>query len=155
MKIKNLLNLILLFSITGIISSCATIVGGGKYWAKVQVPDYPDAKIEYKGVYQGTGEANFKAKRNEAHQFSVTIKKDGCEEQTTDFTNRTFRGWAFVGSLVGWTGLYNGIPLPWGIAVDAATGAWWKPDINENGVTKQDFNHFVYQINYTGCPEEE
>ncbi|MEO1098759.1 MAG: SHOCT domain-containing protein, partial [Bacteroidota bacterium] len=64
---------------------------------------------------------------------------------------RTFRGWSFVGTLFGWTGIINGIPIPWGIIVDGATGAWWKPDISEKGVLKIDHNHFLYNIDYEGC----
>jgi hypothetical protein len=116
------------------------------------VPDHSDAKIEHNGSYKGTGEASFKVKRRDADNFSVTVKKEGCEDQTKTFTQKSFRGWAFAGTLL-WTGFVPGtsIPLPWGVAVDAATGAWWKPDINEIGVTKQDYNHYIYQIDYTGC----
>lgn len=150
---KNLLYLIGLIVLSASFSSCATIIGGSNYYAKVQVPDHPDAKIEHKGSYKGTGEASFKAERRDADNFSITVKKEGCEDQTKTFTQKSFRGWAFTGSLLGFTGLVPGtfIPLPWGIAVDAATGAWWKPDINEIGVTKQDYNHYIYQIDYTGC----
>lgn len=145
------------FVILCAMTSCATIVGGKRYWAKVQVPDYPSAKIEYKGVYQGEGEASILVERREANNFSVTVKQEGCETEEKNFTQRSFRGWAFVGTVVGWTGLIPGtfIPLPWGIAVDGATGAWWKPDINEKGVSKVDYKHFVYRIEYTGCKEKK
>lgn len=150
---KSLFYFVALMAIASIMTSCATIIGGSKYWAKVQVPDHPNAKIEYKGNYQGTGEASFTAKRSEANQFSVTIKEDGCETETKNFTQRSFRGWAFVGTVIGWTGLtINGgpwLPIPFGVIVDGATGAWWKPDINEKGVSKQDYKHFNYQIDYT------
>ncbi len=138
-------------------SSCATIIGGQKYWAKVQVPDYPTAKIEVDGDYQGTGEASLLVERRKANTFSVTIKQEGCETETRNFTQRVFRGWAFVGTVVGWTGIVPGtfIPLPWGIAVDGMTGAWWKPDINEKGVSKVDYKHFVYRIDYTGCKDKK
>ncbi len=152
---KNLFHFLALLAIASIMTSCATIIGGSKYWAKVQVPDHPNAKIEYHGNYQGTGEASFTAKRSEANQFSVTIKEEGCETETKNFTNRSFRGWAFFGTVVGWTGLtINGgpwLPIPFGVIVDGPTGAWWKPDINEKGVSKQDYKHFNYQIDYTGC----
>lgn len=153
MRKVNLFYLLIFIALPILLSSCATIIGGGNYYAKVQVPNHQDAKIEYQGSFKGTGEATFKAKRREADNFSVTIKKDGCETQTKTFTQKSFRGWAFTGSLLGWTGLVPGtfIPLPWGIALDAATGAWWKPDINEKGVSKQDYKHFTYQIDYTGC----
>jgi len=148
---QNLFNLLTLIVLSAFLSSCATIIGGSNYYAKVQVPDDSDAKIEHQGSYKGTGEASFKTKRRDADNFSVTVKKEGCETQTKNFTQKSFRGWAFVGTLVGWTGIYSGIPIPFGVVVDAATGAWWKPDINEKGVTKQDYNHYIYQIDYTGC----
>ena len=156
-SMKNLFYLLMLLVITGILSSCATIIGGSKYYAKVQVPDYPDARIEYKGYYQGNGEASFKAQRKEANNFSVTIKKEGCETQTTNFTQRSFRGLAFAGTVVGFTGFVPGtfIPLPWGVLVDGVTGALWQPDINEKGVTKQDLNHYIYRIDYTGCDDQD
>jgi len=149
MKIRNVFCFFSLLISISLLTSCATIIGGSYYYAKVQVPNHPNAKIEYKGEYKGQGEASFKAKRKEASNFSVIITEDGCKSQNIDFTQRQFRGWAFAGTLIGWTGIYGGIPLPWGIAVDGITGAWWKPDINEKGVTKQDFNHYIYRIDYT------
>lgn len=149
----NLLIIVVLFS------SCATIVGGSKYNAKVLVTGYPYAKIEHNGVYKGTGAANFKAARREANNFEITIKHDGCETQTTKFTQRTFRGWAFVGTVITWTGLsINGgpwLPIPFGVIVDGSTGSWWKPNTNEPGVSKIDHKNFVYAIDYTGCPTDE
>jgi len=152
---KNFLFIMMTLVIASVVSSCATIIGGSKYYAEVQVPNHPNAKIEYKGRQEGIGEASFKARRKEANQFSVTIKEEGCETQTADFTERKFRGWAFAGTVIGWTGLYGGIPLPWGVATDLATGALWKPDVNEKGVRKEDFNHFTYTIDYTGCPDNK
>lgn len=154
---KRLLTIVLeLLLVIVLLPSCATIVGGSKYYAKVQVPGYPYAKIEHNGVYKGTGEANFKAIRREANNFKITIKHDGCETQTYMFKHRQFRGWAFVGTIVTWTGLsINGgpwLPIPFGAMVDGSTGAWWKPDVNEKGVSKMDFKNYIYTIEYTGCP---
>jgi len=39
------------------------------------------------------------------------------------------KGGTFVGTILGWTGLVNGIPIPWGLGVDLATGALWKPNV--------------------------
>jgi hypothetical protein len=47
--------------------------------------------------------------------------------------------------------LINGIPLPWGIVVDFATGALWKPNVGEKGVTKVDFKNYNYEVKYAGC----
>ncbi len=145
---------LMLLAAFSLLTSCATIIGGSKYYAHVKVKGHPNANIEYKGAYQGSGNAVIKAKRAEANRFSVTIKEDGCEEQTVNFTQRSFRGWALGGTIILWTGLYEGIPLPWGVAVDAATGALWKPNENEVGVNKIDYKHYNYIINYTGCKEK-
>jgi hypothetical protein len=150
---KKLFYSLLLFVAFCLITSCATIIGGSKYVAHVKVPDHPYAKIMYQGQYQGDGNATFLVKRSEANRFSITIKEENCEEQTFNYTQRSFRGWAFVGTIVTWTGVINGIPLPWGIVVDLATGALWKPNIYEKGVRKIDMKNYSYTIEYKGCTE--
>lgn len=134
-----------------LLSSCATIIGGSKYNAKVHVPKHSDATIFFNGEEVGKGEASLKVKRKDAGNLSFTISKDGCDPETKTFNKRKFRGWAFTGSLISFTGLVGPIPLPWGVAVDGATGAWWKPDISEIGVTKQDYNHYIYTLNFSNC----
>ena len=136
-------------------SSCATIIGGAKYNAKVQVPGHPNATISVDGQYKGQGEANFLVKRRNADKLAITVQEENCEPETTHFTRKAFRGWAFVGTLVGWTGITpNYIPLPWGVVVDACTGAWWKPDITEKGISKIDYDNFLYTITYNAVPKE-
>lgn len=151
--------LLFLFSVVTAFSfsSCATIIGGAKYNAKVQIPGHPDATISVDGQYKGQGEANFLVKRRDADKLSITVQEENCEPETTHFTRKAFRGWAFVGTLVGWTGIvpYTYIPLPWGVAVDGITGAWWKPDVNEKGVSKIDYDHFLYTINYKAIPKKD
>lgn len=136
-------------------TSCATIIGGSKYNAHIVVADNSNAKIVYKGAVIGTGNASVKVKRNEANKFEFLLKQDGCEEQNYKFNSRTFRGWAFFGTIIGWTGIYSGIPLPWGVAVDLATGAVWKPNINEKDVMKQDYKNFKYLVNYSKCNKND
>ncbi len=138
-------------------SSCATLIGGEKYNAKVQVPGHPNATISVNGQYKGEGEANFLVKRRDANKLNITVQEENCEPETTSFTKRSFRGWAFVGTLIGWTGFvpYTYIPLPWGVVVDASTGAWWKPDVSEQGVSKIDYDHFLYTINYKAIPKKD
>jgi hypothetical protein len=149
--LKNIVYSFLLFAVFSLLTSCATICGGSKYWATVKVPDHPAAKISYNGIYQGEGNATFKVKRTMANKFSVSVKEEGCSEQTFNYTKRTFRGWAFFGTVVGWTGLIGGVPLPWGVAVDLATGALYKPNIFEKGIQKQDYKHYNYILEYKGC----
>lgn len=139
------------------LSSCATIIGGAKYNAKVQVPGHPNAVITVDGENKGQGEASFLVKRRNANKLAITVQEDNCEPETTTFTRRVFRGWTFAGTVLGWTGVIPNtyIPLPWGVAVDAITGAWWKPDINEKGVSRIDYDHFLYTINYKAIPKKE
>ena len=137
-------------------SSCATIIGGAKYNAKIQVPNHPTATITVNGDYAGQGEANILVKRKDADKLTVTVKEENCEPETTRFSSKSFRGWAFAGTVLGWTGLIEpGIPLPWGVIVDGCTGAWWKPDETERGVRKIDYDHFLYIINYGSKIEQK
>ena len=79
------------------------------------------------------------------------MKEDSCQEQTFDYVSKTFRGWALAGTIVTFTGTAGGVPLPWGVALDLITGALWKPNVMERGVTKDDYKNFNYLVKYTGC----
>ncbi len=138
-----------------IFSGCGTIVGGSKYYAHVKVKDHPMCSIEYMGQFQGNGSALIKVNRRDADNFAFVVNEKGCKEQVFSYHNSVLRGGALFGTLIGWTGLYNGIPLPWGIVVDMATGSLWKPDIKEPGISKIDYDNFMYVINYTGCENTE
>jgi len=150
---KNLVKLSLLILAAITFTNCATIVGGSRYYANVRVEQHPNAKIEYKGMTMGTGQATFKVKRAEADRFSVTIRENGCDAETTTFRGKKLRGWALVGTFVSWTWWYGSLPLAFGVIVDGIDGALWKPDENENGITKQDYNNYNYIINYKGCKD--
>ena len=133
------------------LSSCATIVGGSKYNAVVIVRNHSDAKITYNGVYRGSGTALLMINRNHANAVSFTVKSEGCDERKYDFNSHVFRGWALLGTLVTWTGAAAGIPLPWGLATDTATGAFWKPNVMEKGVSKENYKNYTYVLDYEGC----
>jgi hypothetical protein len=136
-------------------TSCATIVGGSKYNAHVEVTGRPNAKIYYNGNLKGSGNATFKVRRNEANKFTFTVLEDGCNEQKYNFTSHTFRGWALAGSIISWTSSTGtGIPLPFGVIVDLATGAYWKPDVKEKGVSKQNYKNFKYTVSYYECTQK-
>lgn len=139
-------------------SSCATIIGGAKYNAKVQVPNHPNATISVNGEYKGQGEANFLVKRKDANKLDITVQEENCEPETTSFTSRVFRGWTFAGTIVGWTFWLTNAPyviIPAGVIVDACTGAWWKPDVAEKGVSRIDYDNFLYTINYNAIPKKD
>jgi len=143
--------LILIGIATLSLASCATIVGGSRYNASIHVPDHPKAKISYEGVYLGMGQSFFKIKRSKANSFSVQVEEEGCEPQKFNFTQRSFRGWAFAGTIVTWTGYSSGILIPWGVGLDLITGALWKPDVQEKGVLKIDYKNYFYVLDYKGC----
>ncbi len=142
---------LVLFSAFGLLTSCATIVGGNKYWAHVEVSNHPSANITCNGEVKGKGTAVFKVKRTQAKRLSIMVKEEGCDEQTFSFTRNTFRGWAFAGTIVTWTGLISGIYVPWGVIVDLANGALVKPNVNEKGVSKIDYKNFKYVLEYDKC----
>jgi hypothetical protein len=136
-------------------TSCATIIGGSNYNAHITVKDHPNATITYKNGFVGKGTASIKVPRREANQFYLEIKENGCKTQIDSFTTRSFRGWAFAGTIIGWTGVTpTGIPLPWGIVTDLVTGALWKPNVSENGITKLDIKNYNYLINYKACDKK-
>jgi hypothetical protein len=153
MKKNSILGLLYITSI--LVSSCGTIFGGSRYNAHVIVNDNSNAKIYYKNEFKGTGTATFKVKRLEANKFSIMIKNNGCKDQTFDYRATTIRGWAVVGTILGWTGFVGGFPIPWGLGLDLATGALIKPNTMENGVSKEDYKNFKYSINYTGCSSQD
>jgi len=154
MKEKRIIRLILAASVTAILlSGCATIVGGSNYNAHVNIPAHPEAKIYKNGALIGSGYANLQIPRIDANKVTFEVKQPNCKDQKFEFTQKTFRGWAFAGTVVGWTGVINGIPLPWGIVVDGLSGAFWKPNITEKGVTQSNYKNFNYTLEYNGCPQ--
>lgn len=148
---KNVIFTLAIVAAFSLLTSCASIVGGAKYNAHIHVKDHPNAKIMIDDQYQGAGNAVVGLPRRKANKLAITVKEEGCEEQTTHFEKRAFRGGAFFGTLITWTGVISGVPVPWGLAVDLASGALFKPSVQEEGVSKVDYKNFKYVIDYTGC----
>jgi hypothetical protein len=144
-----------LLAIAAMANGCATICGGSNYIAHVKVLNHPNAKVSNEGMFEQTGNATFKVKRSNANKFIVVVREEGCATQTIKYTQRTFRGWAFVGTIVTWTGLSSGVPLLWGLALDLSTGALWKPSATETGIMKIDSKNYFYNVEYKGCENRE
>lgn len=158
MKIQLKCTLQLLITLIGgssLLSNCGTIVGGSYYSAHVTVRDRNKAQIVYNGAVRGTKDAYFRVRRSEANKFSFTLREEGCPDQTFHYQLRTFRGWAFVGTVLGWTGISGGVPLPWGLATDLITGALWKPNVVDEIVVKKSYKEFIYPVSYTECTNED
>lgn len=120
-------------------SSCAVMFGGTSYRANVSVDD-KDVDVYYRGANIGTGQASTMIKRQDADNLTFVLKKDGFEDQTVNYNTATLRGWSIAGSILTW-GLL-------GVAIDGVTGAWWKPNVDNPQIQKQDFKHYIYNVHY-------
>lgn len=140
-----------------VLSSCATLVGGSSYYAQVVVQNRPKATIYYRGKDVGTGRATIKVPRINADKFAFTVKEEDGQEEEFRYHQKRFRGWAFVASLLFWNvGTTSGsIIIPAGAALDLITGAVWKPDQVENGVTQLSHKSFRYTVSYTSFKPEQ
>lgn len=137
--------LILVFSIIGF-SSCATLIGGYQYQAEVIVKNHPNAKINYNGNYIGKGRAYTSIRRRDANHVHFNITEDGFESTDIQFKGRTFRGWALLGSIFS----FNYYFIPVGLIYDISKGSFWKPSLYERGISKVDYHHYKYELDYTG-----
>ncbi len=131
-------------------SSCATIVGGSKYYANITVDDHSDAYIYYNEAIAGKGYASIKIPRNEIDELVFTVKKEGCDDQNFAYVSKRVRGWALANSILFFTSAAP-FPIPYGALIDFAFGSIYKPDIRERGIIKNDFRHYNYILDYTGC----
>jgi hypothetical protein len=125
-------------------SSCATMFGGSKYRAHVKVPNYPDAQITVDGRKTGAGgEATKLVKRNKS--LTVEVEQEGCKDFQRTYDNKVRVG-SEVLSFVSW-GLV-------GLILDFATGAAYKPDVDDSDVEKVGIKDFNYVIDYDEyCPQ--
>lgn len=146
MKRTILFLFIVCFGFPFLLSSCATIVGGSKYNAHVFVNNHPDAIIKQDGMQRGIGQAFILINRREASQLRFTVEKSGCKTQAFNFNSKVLRGWTIAGTILGWTGVIGTVPVPWGVIVDGSTGAWWKPNVAEPYVSKQNYKNFNYHL---------
>lgn len=128
-------------------NSCATLIGGSSYTAKVVAVDHPNATISVNGETKGVGEVTFRWKRSQADNLAVVLKEEGCDEQITRFNTKSFRVLPLIGNIL----IVGGIP---GIIIDFATQSVWQPDTNERGVSKINVNTFLYEIIYDKCPKK-
>lgn len=133
-----------------LLSSCASIIGSSKYTAHIRVVDNPNAQIFVSDVYAGRGQGIVKMSRKNANNVVISLKADGCETKHIPFKGRKFRGWAFASSLVFFTGI-GGVPIPYGVIIDLASGSLYKPDEHEPGVSKMDYKTYIYTVNYGSC----
>lgn len=145
---KKLVVLFVSLAIICALNSCATLIGGSSYTAHVVAVDHSNATISVNGETKGVGTATFQWKRSQADNLAITLKEEGCEEQTTRFYTKSFRVMPLLGNIL----IVGGIP---GIIIDFATQSVWKPDTNERGVSKISVDAFLYEIIYDKCPAKK
>jgi len=144
MEKRSLLLLLVIIAFAMSLSSCAAMFGTKSYTAKINVPDHPDATISVNGIEYGKGEASCVVARKEANKLMITVEEEGCEPEVNSFTGRKFRGGMFVLDLF-FTWLP---PVPVGIIVDGATGAWFKPDVSDPRIQKINGKTYLYTLSY-------
>ncbi|MGB0166133.1 MAG: hypothetical protein ACPF8V_04695 [Luteibaculum sp.] len=137
---------VLVIFLAALLSSCATLVGGSRYNAFVQVSNVKDVTVTFPTGRQVKSGMGTTWKRKDANSFSFLVSKEGCEVQEYKYITREFKSGALVGTLV-----LFGLP---GLIVDAAFASWWEPNEMEKGIVKADYKNFVYQVDYTGCETE-
>jgi hypothetical protein len=145
---RRIIESIAFFSFASLMTtSCATITGSPRYFARVLVREHPKAEIFYKEQFQGRGTAVITVDRKQANKFSLVIKEKDCREQAVEYKSRSFRGWALFGNFYSWSLV--------GIVVDFSNGSFWKPNVKEWDIRKLDNKNFQYFVNYTGCEVKE
>lgn len=122
-------------------TSCATLVGGAKYNARVQVPNHPDAKITVNGQYLGNGQVTASLKRKECDHLNIIVQEGDDEPQTACFSGNKFRTGTLIADIL--------VFFPGGIIIDAITGAWWRPDESDARITRENVKNYLYTIPYT------
>ena len=131
-----------------LLPSCATVFGGQKYNALVEVEDHPNAKIYYKGKKIGTGNAVVQLPRAQSNRLVFTLMEDGCPDQNISFTTRKVRGGVVVASIISdilW------FPFIFNNIVDIATGAYFKPNDTDKMIVKNSHDSYSYNLNYSDC----
>lgn len=122
-------------------TSCATLVGGAKYNAHIQVPNHPNAKITLNGQYLGNGQATASLNRRECNQVNIIVQEGDDEPQTVLFNGRKFRTGTLIADFI--------LPIPPGTFIlDVITGAWWRPDDGDSRITRESVKDYLYTITY-------
>ena len=140
-----------------LLNSCATIIGGAKYKAQFNVNNNNDAKIYYNGKYINNN-SKILIKRKDANKITIKVEKDGHKTEFFHFRKISFRGGAFTSSLLFSlittyedNGRSRVVPIQ--IIIDLLNySSLFKPDRNEQGVSKINYKNYVYNLDYKATP---
>ncbi|MGB3340084.1 MAG: PEGA domain-containing protein [bacterium] len=105
-----------------IFMSCATVFKGSQEYVDLR-SDPIGAKVYINGSYEGTTPVELHLESNKT--YHIEFKKDGYQTKTYTLTNHLGAGWVILDVICGL------VP----VVVDAITGAWYKLDENDVGVT--------------------
>lgn len=115
---KNLLFIIIVFSVTIALQSCATIFGGRHNTLVFAEESKPEAKVYIDGVYVGDAPGRIKLKKEVIqHGSKLVIKAEGFEPEEYLILRKQNAIYTLVDILTAGTGL----------AIDYATGNIYRP----------------------------
>lgn len=86
-------------------------------------------------MYRGNGEASTLVDRKACDMINITVQEGDDEPQTSVFSGKRFRTGTLVADILAF--------FPVGIIIDAITGAWWRPDEREMGVSRIDVDNYL------------
>jgi hypothetical protein len=83
----------------------------------------------------------------------LIINEIGCQPYTHKYSSKTPRLGPILGTASEITQmiLAQQIGIPLGSLIDLATGGYWKPNVKEPGLSKIDYDNFLYELDYPTC----
>lgn len=130
---------------------CATLTGGSKYTAIIEVPGQPNASIYRENEFIGKQNAIIKVKRNDANKLHFNVRMEGFRDSTYRFCQKKVRTVPITATII--LTVFGGyIGIASGIAIEGATGGAYKPDANEYGISKLNFDSYKYTLQYYQRP---
>ena len=153
-------NFVLSCIFISIFSSCATIFGGAKYNATFKVRNAEGASIYYNGRPIRNNSTILIPRKN-ADKVNIQIEKEGYLTEDFFFRSRKLRGFALLCNIFSITTIttqngyqYQQFRIPIGFIVDLInSSAMWKPNVNERGIIKENYDKYIYDIEYKGTPK--
>lgn len=155
-KTALLRNLMISIPLALIFSGCSIIFGGSKYNAHVEVIGDQDVSIIYKEQFRGKGTAKFLVKRNDADKVLIKLNKEGFEEKIYYFKTKKPRPFAVyekvsdIISVALALGSSGTISIPLVTLLNFATGAYYKPDVKDQRISKINYDNFKYSLEFPG-----
>lgn len=122
-------------------SSCATIMYGPTYTAKVVVTNSQNTEIYVNNEYKGVDSVSFQWKRKLADNINITLREQNYDDQTFTYNTKDIAAGTIIGNVI----LVGLIP---GLIVDGITGSWYKPDTGAISIKQLNSQVYLYELIY-------